>query len=458
MLQDGQPIAGTCGVFVKAGGTGVGTPENPFGSISDAIAVAAPAGVAVFVCTGTYDEFVDLPQGTSLVGAVDCANDWKYRATPALMDRSVLAPTAGLALSVHTSGSQAVAVVSGFVFHAADAAFASESSVAVIVNAAPVRFEQCRFEAGAGQDGTDAVMSGQAPTAGGAGNNGLATQMVGCGSPGAPLAGAQAKTNPSCAATGGKGGSGGDGTGGNAGSGDDGSPKPPGGTFGLASACTGMSCIPCSPGSPGGPGTNGGKGAPGIGLGSFLSNWEGVNGGKGDDGTPGGGGGGGGGARSTNGCSGDSGGSGGAGGCGGAGGPGGTYGGSSIAIAVRGTANVTFFGCSASSAPGGRGGNGAPGVVGAEGGVGGLGGDHNASVLLWETNGCTGGLGGKGGDGGHGGGGSGGHSVGLLCAETTCDATGITFDPVMPSFAGAGGLGDGTNDGSAGQAIETLTL
>lgn len=126
-------------------------------------------------------------------------------------------------------------------------------------------------------------------------------------------------------------------------------------------------------------------------------------------------------------------------------------------MVIADTANVTFVDCTAASAQAGRGGNGAPGKTGATGGNGALGGDHLPG-LAFSSKACSGGKGGTGGSGGHGGGGSGGHSVGLLCSNTNCDATGLTFDPVMQSFAGAAGVGDGTNDGSPGQAVETLTL
>lgn len=461
-LGDGDTIPGTCGVFVKEGGNGTGTPENPFGTLADALNVAIPAQARIYVCTGTFPENLEVPEGMTLVGGADCAGTWKVRLHPTAEQRTTIAPAAGPVVTFYEHpGATSVGRVSGFTFRAADALFAGESSVAVVVDTAPIEFVECRFEAGKGVSGKDAAMSTQMPVAGTQGNEGSANTAVGCGSPGAPIPGAAAKTNPSCASTGGKGGTSGDGTGTDAQPGDDGTPQDPmhptAGQGGPGATCPSGNCGVCAPGTAGQDGGAGTPGNAGVGLGSYVGSFEGVSGGTGDVGKPGGGGGGGGGAVTTNGCGGDSGGSGGPGGCGGAGGPGGTYGGSSFGVVVIGTANVSFLQCSAKTSPAGRGGNGAPGVMGAAGGPGGYGGDHNPNVIVYATNACAGGKGGAGGQGGHGGGGSGGHSIGLACFSTACpDTTGITFDPVDPSYGGAKGLGDGSNDGSPGQYGEKL--
>ncbi len=464
-VVDGAAIPGSCGVFVAEGANGVGTQASPFGSIVAALAVATPAGQPVYVCSGQFSESLTVSEGATVYGGIDCSAGWHWVATPSAAQRTLVSPTSGVPLVVaHDPSASTVAHVFGFTFHAPAGAAAGESSIAAIVQAAPVKFEQCRFEAGAGKDGTDAVQNGAAAAAGGFGNNGEAVFQTTC-SPDqtGTLDGGAAKSNPSCPASiGGAGGKGGDGSGSDGLFGADGAPldaaQAPKGKGGKGQACIAMLCPVCEIGHDGIDGGDGGKGAAGIGTGALVgTTFVGVSGGPGGDGTIGGGGGGGGGARSTDGCRADSGGSGGAGGCAGVGGPGGTFGGSSIALAIVDTANFTFVGCTASSVQAGRGGNGAPGIVGAMGGAGGLGGDHNVT-LAYTTDACSGGKGGKGGDGGHGGGGSGGHSVGLICVNTTCDSTGLTFDPVMQSFAGAAGVGDGTNDGSPGQAVETLTL
>ncbi|MFO0613192.1 MAG: hypothetical protein U0414_11410 [Polyangiaceae bacterium] len=464
-VTEGALIPESCGVFVAPGATGVGTQSSPFGSIATALAVATPAGKPVYVCSGQFDETIQLVEGTSLFGGIDCTSGYRWVGKPTAADRTLVSPASGVPLVVTPDPmASTVARVFGFTFHAPPGVAASDSSIAAIVEGAPTRFEQSRFEASAAKDGTDAVQNAAPPVAGGAGNAGHATLNGTC-SPAETtfFLGGAAKSNPSCPSSiGGEGGQGGTGLGSDGLPGSNGAPldamHPALGIGGSGQAC-GMICPPCKPGAQGVPGGDGGDGSAGAGAGSIVgTTYVGVNGGAGDPGGIGGGGGGGGGAHSVDGCRADSGGSGGAGGCGGAGGAGGTFGGSSIALVVVGTANVTFVGCTAASAQAGRGGDGAPGIAGAPGGAGGNGGNHLIAGAF-ATDACAGGQGGAGGDGGNGGGGSGGHSVGLVSVNTMCDATGLSFDPVSPSFAGAAGVGAGiNNDGTPGQAVETLSL
>lgn len=162
---------------------------------------------------------------------------------------------------------------------------------------------------------------------------------------------------------------------------------------------------------------------------------------------------------------GESGGGGGAGGCGGLGGLGGFGGGSSVGVFLVST-NITMTDVTVQPGQGGAGG---VGGVGGDGGAGGMGGSprmercvstrfvtptqpcqaSNAYNLCKETpvleHAGKGGNGSRGQDGGYGGGGAGGNSIGLVCAESSVDFSGVTM------FLGVGGIG-GSSLGELGDS------
>lgn len=165
------------------------------------------------------------------------------------------------------------------------------------------------------------------------------------------------------------------------------------------------------------------------------------NGAAGEDGFAGPGGGGGGGGYSHNGTfPGGSGGGGGAGGCGGLAGEGGEAGGSSIALLVKDSPNVSIVDATFTASAGGAGGHGGLGGAGGEGGEGGT---KTGAMATREDGSSTlasaggdGGAGGAGGEGGAGSGGVGGHSLGAYCEGASLAMSEVTF---AAGAAGAGG-------------------
>lgn len=444
---------------MKSGAAGNGSQSAPLGSIQDAIDLSASSHQPIYVCAGAFQELLRVPGGTKLYGGIDCAQGWKWVATPAVGARTEVTGKANeIPLVVYDTGG--TSEIFGFRFQASDAvALKGGSSIAAIAHG-KVNFKHVFFAAGDALEGLDAADGAAGATAPLA-NKGTNHPITSCSIPDTMgYAGGATSTNmcTSGVSTGGAGGQGGPGNGGNAASGANGTINtPPAGNGGKGNTFSPLGQVnsPCVAGTAGHAGMPGSAGAAGLGVGSIDGDgYAGVDGGDGATGENGGGGGGGGGARTQDGCfGGDGGGSGGAGGCGGSAGLGGTAGGSSIAIVVLG-AGVTFENCGASVGQAGRGGDGGAGGGGGLGAAGGSPGNPSPNPLVPPIA-CAGGAGGVGGHGGTGGGGSGGHAVGLACAGT-CSMSGLTVDTIPSTNAGAGGQGDGTNDGSAGVAAPLL--
>ncbi|MFO0615336.1 MAG: hypothetical protein U0414_22270 [Polyangiaceae bacterium] len=451
---DGAPIAATCGLFVKKGGSGNGAQATPFGSIQQAIMAAQAA--PIFVCADEFDESIIVPSGSTIYGSIDCSSGWKWVDAPAPDARTVVRGKANEIPLTIEDGTNTT-LLFGFRFEASDAvALKGASSIAALVKGGHVTFAFDHFKADNALDGEPGAQATDKGAFAPAGNQGVAHAPGSCTvveSMG--YAGGASSPNPECPTSfGGKGGDGGSGSGGIAGSGQSGGASPLAGAGGAGAKFILQGAFPCSNGMPGTPGANGSNGVAGSGLGELdASGYVGIDGGDGTLGEPGGGGGGGGGGRTTDGCRGGAGGgSGGAGGCGGLPGLGGRAGGSSIAI-VSFHALLTFDSSTASVGFAGKGGNGSTGTLGGAGHTGAAAGLNGLSPGA-----CSGGDGAAGGAGGHGGGGSGGHAVGLACAGS-CDAMGLTVNMILPTQAGAGGVGgagDGSNDGSAGKATAVL--
>lgn len=461
-VTDGASIGASCGVFVKPGGTGSGTQASPYGTITAALEAASPSNpVPIYVCAGEFHEELAVDAGMTLNGGIDCSGGkWTWVADPGVAQRTIVAPAAN-ELPLRVAEGLGKTRIFGFSFIAADATtIAGRSSIAAIVQSGQIEFDTVHFEAGDAMPGLDATQTGQPGADAPPANNGAVHGAGTCTTPqpnGYP--GGAMSTNAMCNAgtsIGGAGGNGGPGTGGQGGTGQDGAINPlGGGKGGTGSALFAMGLKQgCQSGGAGEAGAAGTPGTAGVGDGMLTgTGYVGVDGGAGAAGVNGGGGGGGGGGRTRNSCwGGEGGGSGGAGGCGGVAGSGGTAGGSSIAI-LSDHALITFIKSSALVGQGGRGGDGAPGTLGGLGAVGGT-----AYIALGEVPplyACSGGKGGDGGVGGHGGGGAGGHAVALACTGV-CDSTGLAVTPIVMGLAGAGGAGDGTNDGSNGKAAERL--
>jgi len=177
----------------------------------------------------------------------------------------------------------------------------------------------------------------------------------------------------------------------------------------------------------------------------------------GEDGSCGDGGGGGGAGGGQTGLTvtdgtGNAGGGGGSGGGGGHGGRGGNGAGSSIAIYLFNSTDISIINNIITTHDGGNGGNGGNGSIGATGGNGGLGAIVGNGSEIGE--GGNGGHGGTGGNGGHGGGGHGGSSIGILKdVNTTLIETTNTY---ILGTSGTGGLSEG-NNGSDGFIADVLT-
>lgn len=452
----GNPVAADCGVFVKAGSTGGdGSQASPVGTLGEAVAiVASGTPKPIYVCTGAFDEAVDLQPNVSLFGGLDCTSGyvWKDVMNPA--ERSTLtAASDQVPLTVEAG----TATIYGFVITSKNATTPGKSSVGLAIQGGGVTLELLDVHAGDGAKGTSATSPGGMAaggvmgTMGGHYSNATTCLMVNAiGALGAP-----AVNNPNCAdSTGGKGGDGGKGnvvggpgdSSGDAKSGVDGMPLVLN-NHGLGGGCAAI-CNSCTAGTAG---MNGGQGDPGVaGMGLGMLSALGVEGSAGGTGFPGhsGQGGGGGGGQRTSGmaaCGGDGGASGGAGGCGGAGGPGGGYGGSSIGIVSLGAA-LSFDQVRVTV------GHGADGGAGAAGQLGGIG---LAGGPATGTGGCAGGKGGDGGQGGTGAGGSGGHAVGLAFTGAMPDVSKLSVD-LTAAVAGSGGMGG--NAGPMGTAVETLAF
>jgi hypothetical protein len=416
-------------VFVAPSGSddGAGSRKAPVATLTRAIELAASEKV-VLVCSGSYDEEVEVTIGARIYGGFSC-DDW----SPSDELPSFRPSDEGFALEI--SDVDDPVIIERISFEAAAASDPGDSSVAALVHSSSeVTLRQVRLVAGDGAAGKDGVLTAfeySAPSA-------LD------GNPESPAAMGGGEKICACqgdlTSVGGLGGM-------PAASGDQGTAglparDGPGGEPGTAGAA-------CNSGGGGGDGADAPPtpSAPGAAdLGSALPNgWSPRDGAAGSVGHPGQGGGGGA-SRTSSG----HGGGGGCGGCGGNGGKGGSGGGGSIALLLI-DSPVTLEACTLDTGDAGDGGKGAAGQAGQqEFGSGGL--------PVSTVNSCAGGNGGKGGSGGAGGGGAGGVSAGILwkgdLAPSVSGDTTITHGDA--GLAGEGGAED--NGGIEGKAQKILAL
>lgn len=443
-----------CGVFVRTGGTGNGTPDAPFGSVLEALAAQRP----IYIAEGEYEGAITLASGTVVFGGLKA--DWAFDAT---VRPTITAAPDEIPVTLEPGAS--TTELHHLKIEARSAELPGRSSIAMVIAETPSLLESVDLVAGDGETGassTTPTIDIGPPNADHVDVRGLDGAPASVMDSDQETVGPPGKQNPICGTSVG-------GKGGNGGSVQPGMPATPqdasaGGTGAVADAgCMGVLCGLGSAGHTSvnggcqGPGQNGQSGADGMpGLATASLGALSTEGylapppDDGMDGMPGQGGGGGGGARgkASSPTRGASGGSGGAGGCGGHGAPGGQGGGSSIALVVLGE-QPSMIGVALTVGSGGDGGVGADGQFGATGGNGGALGDGTALGL---TNGCIGGGGGKGGNGGHGAGGRGGHSIGIAY-NGTAPTGGFTL--TAPGLAGEGGMSSG-NIGTPGVSAEVL--
>ncbi|WP_437598190.1 PGRS family protein [Sorangium sp. So ce590] len=449
----------TCGVFVSTSGNDkhAATKDAPVKTLGAALALAEQRGKRrVYACAEMFEEAVEVTQGVTIYGGLDCASGW-VRAGE--QKKTVLTAGVGeIPLVVRGGGGEGdvriedVHVKARGVGPDEQVAFAGVSSIAALAEEASVELVRCVLEAGdaaAGEAGAAYGVGAMRSEDGKPGEQACSAAIV--------VTSGSAKNDcgtPEDASDDSFGGYGGNGRPDTGGSGDDGSP------VAAINGGKGEGVDVCTEGTAGDIGTEGGPGAGATGLGEISS--RGFTGVAGSDGAKGGtaqGGGGGGGAKGGAGADkcpneasagGASGGSGGAGGCGGAGGRGGSAGGASIAL-ISLNATVGFEQVTLKTGRGGAGGRGGGGQEGGEGGAGGPGGTkpEGATAL---NDACAGGAGGKGGPGGLGGGGQGGHAIGIAYKGAMPSTQGATIEPGEAGPGGAGANAEG--EGAAGVKVE----
>lgn len=144
------------GVFVSTAGqaSAAGTRTAPLATIAAGIARAKATGKAkVFVCEGSYAEAIEVADGVSIEGRIDCSTpNWTLDpskhvdvvapSSPALRATNILVPTR----------------IDGLYVSSPDATVSSESSIAfVVTDSNALTFANGRIAAGAGAKGDDGV-------------------------------------------------------------------------------------------------------------------------------------------------------------------------------------------------------------------------------------------------------------------------------------------------------------
>lgn len=144
------------GVFVSTAGqaSAAGTRTAPLATIAAGIARAKATGKAkVFVCEGSYAEALEVADGVSIEGRIDCSTpNWTLDpskhvdvvapSSPALRATNILVPTR----------------IDGLYVSSPDATVSSESSIAfVVTDSNALTFANGRITAGAGAKGDDGV-------------------------------------------------------------------------------------------------------------------------------------------------------------------------------------------------------------------------------------------------------------------------------------------------------------
>lgn len=405
------------GVFVAPHGVAgaEGTRAQPLGSITEAIAKAAPQAKRVYVCTGTYKESVVLVNAVSVVGGLDCTGTWKMTTG----GRSRIEANASPALRASDITNDTSLI--GFTVVAPAGTEANRSSFGLIArNAKHLKIVSSTITAGNGMAGAPGV-AGAGPVEGSTVNGSNGTASVGAYIPTLGVEGG-VKGYPSC--SGGMGGVSacGGGAGGSGGAGgvyecvtNAGPPVTRSWTvmeYTYQLKTYVLTPAPAQiPANQGSVGSDGARGTNGTDMGVLTEDgYTTADGTKGGDGGPGfGGAGGSGGAAPSTVCSADTvykpgcGAGGGAGGCGAFAGTSGTGGGASVAASVFDSEGLVFDAVQLQAGTGGDGGAGSFGTLPTSGGLPGA-----------MLNGApTGGLGGRGGIAGTSGSGGGGPSFGL---------------------------------------------
>ncbi|HEY4120699.1 MAG TPA: hypothetical protein VGM56_22695 [Byssovorax sp.] len=440
-------VGDSCGIFVSSSSgndDAPGTMEKPVRSLGHALVLAGAQGGAVYACAEEFDEAVALPAGTTLHGALKCADGWAYDVT----SPSTLAGPADQVTLTLEPGS-ASSVVSDFAITSADATADGGSSIAVFASNATASLERCAITAGRGADGSAGHAQGTPVTPdtanGGAGASGCTSNANVQGGPGGQ------NSCDGMTVFGGDGGTGKAST-----SGVDGTDGlPPGGTFpkdGIGGNAQNLSPTKdCSAGDGGYAGAPGTSGAGATGLGSISATGyqsPAASGGMTKGAFGQGGGGGGGAAQCMMVFAGQSGGGGGAGGCGGSPGFPGTSGGASIGVASF-NSTLTIQASVIATSTGGAGGLGGDGQVGALGGQPGVSGGGPS---------CGGGKGGSGGRGGSGGGGAGGSSLGIAFVGTLPVTSSVMITPGTAGAGAVGGDSDATAKGDDGTSCSSIDI
>lgn len=410
------------GVFVSSSKGDDGNSGLQAAPLKSLAAALKKAGAGrVYACGEIFTEAVKLDAGTTLHGALDCANGWAYDP----QKKTVVTAAAG-AIPLTLTSTVVSAQVLDLKVVAADATAAGGSSIAVLADHATATFTRCDLVAGNAIDGSAGMSGGAQAMQAAGGQKGDDAGLAGTsnGGPGG--------TNVICNLPGGAGGGGGlipSGNGVDGLAGDNGS----GGAKGTGQTTTAQ----CTPGTDGNLGMPGPAGPVMPGLGTLdTSGYHGINGQPGQDGTNGTSGGGGGGSKATVTAHGAGGGGGGAGGCAGKKGTGGTAAGSSIVL-VSLSASVSLVSCTLGASKAGNGGAGGDGQFGQLGGSPGAVGNGG----MGAGSGCAGGKGGDAGNGGNGSGGLGGHSFGIALTGTAPVLDPATKAAVTFGAKGTGGKG-----------------
>lgn len=446
-LEEACPIE-TCGVFVALEGndSAPGTRQAPVRTLQKAVELSQAGNKTVHICAQTFEESLEVPADTVLLGGFNCLGEWESIAG---LTRTVITAPADQ-IPVRLLAGEGLTRLEDVNIIASDAIQSGGSSIALIVDGVSVEMARCELWAGSGAAGDKGGTpinyvgpTGEPDDLGIRGGRGIDA----CKGGATGTHGGVGKVNLLCLESiGGAGGYGAI----EAGDGGNGSNALPPSAVGKGPGGLGDNGAGCTPGGYGEDGTTGAPGIGAKGMGSLSAQgFSGPAGTGGGRGGPGQGGGGGGGGKGKAGCNGPSGGGGGAGGCGGFGGFGGLAGGASIGIAALG-ASFTFLDVHVKTNAGGDGGAGGYGQIGGIGGKGG-----QAGLLVsGTTKACNGGAGGSGGSGGQGGGGRGGHSIGIAYVGTPPATSGITFSLGTPGKGGPGA--DIAHNGADGEAKNTL--
>ncbi|XXT17839.1 PGRS family protein [Sorangium sp. So ce429] len=442
--ENASAVDDACGAFVSASGSdeNTATKAAPVKTLRAALALAEENRTRrVYACAEAFDEAVEVTQGVTIYGGLDCANGWGW-----VGEQRKTALTAGageIPLVVRGGGGEASVRVEDLHVQARgiereDGSPAGVSSIAAVAEEVGVELARCVLEAGDAAPGADGAAYETRAKRGEDGEPGAEACSAELVIPGGSTKNDCGTPEDTCDNSYGGGGGVGDRNAG--GDGAEGS------RIHARNGGRGETLTACTNGTQGSSAGNGDAGVGATGLGEISA--SGYTGASDSDGAKGGtaqGGGGGGGAMGGVGrgkcmseasAGGASGGSGGAGGCGGAGGRGGGAGGASIAL-ISLNATLSFEQVALKTGRGGVGGKGGAGQEGGEGGAGGPGGEAPVGAALLHD-GCAGGPGGKGGAGGPGGGGRGGHAIGIAYKGKVPSTQGAT---IVVGEAGPGGPG-----------------